>query len=152
MRENIFEPGLGQINFPSEEERLEAQFEQDRQRIVLVAVMDLIKAQQKAHFSLSKNDSNTFEEPKPTGTYIAVGVYSGNGPHWSYSAAVTNEQRITRQEIADKLAEKFPKGFATIPYDSRELPGTSHGSIMAYWCYDVPQNLIHLIDWEAEKI
>lgn len=154
MIERIFEPGRADIATPSEEEKLRKKIEQDRQRRVLQAVLDLIDAET----DYNKEVSNIIgtESLKIMhvifNTFIAVGVYSGNGPHRPFSAAVRSDVYIDRNAAAERIARKFPKGLATIPYSSTQLPGTSQGELVAYWCYGVPPKFRTLIDWKTEEI
>lgn len=133
------------------DERAEA-IERERRQGLLQIALQLKEVQEKASWITSRIDGGSYELPMPrTGIFVVVGVYSGYGPHPPYITIVSAMPPMTEKQVADKLKEMHPSGFATIPGESTVLPGTSRGGLTEYRCHELPEYAVSLIDWGVEE-
>lgn len=136
----------------TKDKQLEAAERERRQSLLQVAI-SLMNVHDKAAWTMSRIEGGSGEIPKPnTGIFVAVGVYAGNGPHMPYCMAVSAEPSLYPEQVAQKLWVSHPNGFGMIPCDSRELPKSTHGKLVNYWCYELPKSAAALVDWQLEKV
>lgn len=146
----VGEETLTKLNSKTEQKK---SVEKERRQCTLQIALRLAEIQRKTEWAMSRIERKSDEISKPnTGFFIVVGVYSGNGPHLPYITAVYTLQPTTEEEISKKLSKTYPNGFATIPGQSKVLPGTSHGSLVKYQCHELPPRAAKLIDWELQQV
>jgi hypothetical protein len=73
-----------------------------------------------------------------TGLYVLMGIYSGQGPSEHLEGLVA-VPRISEKEVSKIMFGLKPDGFGNIPSDVYNTPATSHGDLVAYWSYEVPE-------------
>lgn len=55
-------------------------------------------------------------------------------------------------DLGKKLMALYPHGFENIPSESKVLPNTSHGELVAYACHELTGKAAELIDWNPTSI
>ncbi|AJF61665.1 TPA: hypothetical protein HA239_03760 [Candidatus Woesearchaeota archaeon] len=100
---------------------------------------------------LEEDGRNTFyaatidpQDPM-TGTYVLMGIYSGQGPSEHLEGLVV-VPRLSEGTVSRVVKDTNPNGFGKIPSDVYNTPATSHGSLVAYWTYEVPEKALGLVE------
>ncbi len=80
-----------------------------------------------------------------TGTYVLMGIYSGQGPSEHLEGLVA-VPRLSEETVSRVMKDINPNGFGKIPRDVYNTPSTSHGSLVAYCTYEVPEKALGLVE------
>lgn len=81
-----------------------------------------------------------------TDTHVLMGVYSGQGPSEHLDVLVVPNRTLSEYDISRAMIGVKPKGYGAIPGDVYNTPATSHGSLVAYWTYAVPEDVINFVE------
>ena len=73
-----------------------------------------------------------------TGVYVLMGIYSGQGPSEHLEGLIA-QPRLTEEGVSRVMKLIKPGGFGSIPSDVYNTPATSHGSLVTYWAFEVPE-------------
>ena len=84
------------------------------------------------------------EDPM-TGTYVLMGIYSGQGPSEHLEGLVT-VTRLSENTVSRIMKDICPDGFGRIPNNVYNTPATSHGTLVAYRVYEVPEKALGLVE------
>ena len=79
-----------------------------------------------------------------TGRYVLMGIYSGQGPS-EHLEGIAVVPRLSEATVSKIMREIRPTGFGRIPSDVYNTPATSHGSLVAYQTFEVPEKALHLL-------
>lgn len=79
-----------------------------------------------------------------TGVYVLRGVYSGHGPS-DHLEGLIAVPRIDENKVSKIMMKLKPKGFGNIPSDVHNTHATSHGSLVAMWCYEIPETAVGFV-------
>lgn len=86
------------------------------------------------------------DHPRPrTGVYVLMGIYSGQGPS-EHLEAITTPHSLKEPQISRLMFAHYPRGFGRIPSDVYHTAATSHGSLVNYGTYEVPQSALKLVE------
>src|SRR3989344_1438403 len=80
-----------------------------------------------------------------TGTYVLMGVYSGHGPS-EHLEGIVAVPRLSEVTVSKIMKDTNPNGFGRIPNKICDTAVTSHGSLAAYWVYEVPKEQIGFVE------
>ena len=100
---------------------------------------------------LEEDGRNTFyaatidpQDPM-TGTYVLMGIYSGQGPSEHLEGLVV-VPRLSEGTVSRVVKDTNPNGFGRIPSKICDTAATSRGSLAAYWVYEVPKEQVGLVE------
>ncbi|MBI2584103.1 MAG: hypothetical protein HYW25_05530 [Candidatus Aenigmarchaeota archaeon] len=77
-------------------------------------------------------------EPR-TGLYAACGIYAGNGPDSELFETFILDPPMPETEFHDTLHRSYPRGVGRIPDEVRDTAATSHGDLVGYNSFSVPE-------------
>ncbi|MBU0958548.1 MAG: hypothetical protein KKB31_01255, partial [Nanoarchaeota archaeon] len=76
-----------------------------------------------------------------TGIYVLMGYYSGQGPS-EHLEGLEVKPRLSESQVVGVMGVLRPKGFGRIPSDVWNTPSTSHGSLVGYRAFEVPNGAL----------
>ena len=78
-----------------------------------------------------------------TGYYVVRGVYSGNGPGTDLEAVMVSPRK-SEYDIAQLLYILQPERIGNVPSEVNNTPATSHGDLVCYQAFEIPEFALHL--------
>ena len=79
-----------------------------------------------------------------TGRYVLMGIYSGQGESEHLESLIV-APRLSERTVSKVMKGLNPEGFGRIPSDVYNTPATSHGSLVAYQTFEVPEKALYLL-------
>jgi hypothetical protein len=88
----------------------------------------------------------TIAPPAPmTGIFVAMGIYSGQGPSEHLQGLKVNP-RVSERTLGSILTDTRPDGLGAIPGEVNNTAATSHGDLVKYAAYEVPAWATHIVE------
>lgn len=114
-----------------------------RRQHYLDQVSRIIKDEESRMLPLVLKYGDKVREPM-TGIYVLDGIYSGQGPG-RILQGITVEPRVSERTLGFLMKDICPQGFGAIPKEVRNTAATSHGDLVGYDAYEIPEKAMRLV-------